>query len=209
MRYLSRLLLDPAEPAVLRLLAEPTPLHRAVYDGFDRAERSDARVLFRVEPEREAVTRRAVILVQSETKPRGWRWPYDEPKPLDPGEWGLEPARRLRFRLRANPTKREPAGGELREGKPIDGPRRGILGEEAQRAWLLRKLSDAGAELLDCLVIDEGLFEDQAAPRRQFQSVRFDGHLRVNNAEALTVAVLDGLGTGRGFGFGLLSLAPG
>ncbi len=42
----------------------------------------------------------------------------------------------------------------------------------------------------------------------QFSAARFDGVLRVTDAEAFTNAVENGIGKARGYGFGLLSVAP-
>jgi CRISPR system Cascade subunit CasE len=39
-------------------------------------------------------------------------------------------------------------------------------------------------------------------------SVQFDGVLRVTDAQKLTETIARGVGSGKGFGFGLLSLAP-
>jgi CRISPR system Cascade subunit CasE len=41
------------------------------------------------------------------------------------------------------------------------------------------------------------------------QAVTFDGLLRVTDPEALLAALAGGIGSGKGFGFGLLSLARG
>jgi CRISPR system Cascade subunit CasE len=39
-------------------------------------------------------------------------------------------------------------------------------------------------------------------------SVQFDGILRVSDPDKLHAAIENGIGSGKGFGFGLLSLAP-
>jgi CRISPR system Cascade subunit CasE len=202
--YLSRIRLDPADPAAARTLGMPYRLHQAVFAGFDAGQRGQARVLYRVEPEPHRG--RPVVLVQSPLPP-DWRagdwWGaeprFDGPSPFDPSAWGLAPGARLRFRLRANPA--------VKQRKPDDADTRryGLLGEPAQTAWLARKLADAGSELADVQLVDEGLIGDG---QRHWRSVRFDGHLRVTDPALLQAAVAGGIGPAKGFGFGLLSLAP-
>ena len=54
-----------------------------------------------------------------------------------------------------------------------------------------------------------GLKKDEDGVRRlQFYAVQFDGVLQVTDADLLVRAVQAGIGSGKGFGFGLLSLAP-
>src|SRR5205823_32467 len=65
--YLSKLVIDPAEPRANRTLSCVYLAHQAVMAGFDPGERHTSRVLFRLEPERDRG--RAIILVQSEVPP--------------------------------------------------------------------------------------------------------------------------------------------
>jgi CRISPR system Cascade subunit CasE len=196
--HLSRLVIDPIEPRAGRTLAQPYRLHQAVMAGFDPETRGKTRVLFRVEPERRAGP--VIVLVQSEVKPdwsRAWDRFFGHEIRADVKEWhvALVPGQRLRFRLRANPTVKR------------DGKRLGLHDEEQQRAWLQRKLEQCGAALGDFRVVDEGLLVDHDPPL-EMQSALYDGVLSVRDPGALVDAVLDGLGAGKAFGFGLLSLAP-
>jgi CRISPR system Cascade subunit CasE len=70
--------------------------------------------------------------------------------------------------------------------------------------WLRRQL--AGCSDLDFQVTDEGLLEDRSR-RLQFKSVRYDGVLEVGDPERLIALARAGIGSAKGFGFGLLSLA--
>jgi CRISPR system Cascade subunit CasE len=195
--FLSRLLVDPLSPVPARVLACPYVLHQAIMSGFDPARRGNSRVLFRVEPERPRGS--VVILVQSEMEPE-WQptltrfFPGAALPDVKPFEISLCDGETLRFRLRANPTVRR------------DGKRLGLTGEEAFRAWLERKLAAAGAVPCGVQVRDEGLVRGRQQPV-QFQSVRFDGVLMVQDAAGLTEAAQHGIGSAKAFGFGLLSFA--
>jgi len=138
----------------------------------------------------------------------------------------------LSFRLRANPTKRvaKPVKGD----KAIKGKRVGLLREKEQFAWLIRKGQErekgqaGGFELLTKCIEDEN-GEIQQIPRVSVQpegkqnwrkkegghshktthlAVRFDGLLRITDAEAFRQTLARGIGPAKAFGFGLLSIAP-
>jgi CRISPR system Cascade subunit CasE len=112
----------------------------------------------------------------------------------------------FRFRLAANPTKR------LRGDGKNDGNRIGLEREEDQLKWLSRKSDLHGFRVLaartakinqpdGCKVVN-----GKKQHIRQF-AVRFDGILQVTDAEAFSLACRQGIGSGKGMGFGLLSLA--
>jgi CRISPR system Cascade subunit CasE len=95
----------------------------------------------------------------------------------------------------------------------------GLLGEAAQIEWLARKGGAHGFELLSrreggqmvdsVRITAEGLVRGRCDGRTiTFLSVLFDGLLRVTDADRFATAVEQGIGSGKGFGFGLLSIAP-
>ncbi|MBI3911852.1 MAG: type I-E CRISPR-associated protein Cas6/Cse3/CasE [Armatimonadetes bacterium] len=85
--------------------------------------------------------------------------------------------------------------------------------------WLRRQLHGAVADL-EFQITDEDLLEDdkpgniasgsdpRPAHQLQFKSVRYDGILQVAEPDRLHGRVVCGIGSGKAFGFGLLSLAP-
>lgn len=138
----------------------------------------------------------------------------------------------LRFRLLANPTFRpKKAGGD-------DGERRGLYREHERLDWLGRQRGRCGfdlpqtqttlgsggkpvvfrgrtydsltLELPVCQVIDLNDGHRSPSPDRRisFSAARFDGVLQISNLDQFTNALGNGIGPGKGFGFGLLSLAP-
>ena len=135
----------------------------------------------------------------------------------------------LAFRLRANPTKRN-----AREGDPLKGKRVELQREEEQIQWLMDKGQGGrngvpgGFELLT-KKIENGQGEDLLIPRVNVRcegkqktykggqanghtmthlSVLFEGALRVTDAKAFLETLVRGVGSGKAFGFGLLSVAP-
>jgi CRISPR system Cascade subunit CasE len=219
--YLSRLILNPRSRQVQRELADPYEMHRTIMHAFANHPRTADRTLFRLEihPKIGIPT----LLVQSRLEP-GWDFLSAPMKnyllPLadcPPGvsqnpavkafELRLYPGQTLAFRLKANPTVKKD-----REGKK-QGRRVGLCREEDQLQWLKRKLEAAGAILLSARPAGEGklsgrLHHDGQRHDLTFMSVQFDGILRVSDPDKLHAAIENGIGSSKGFGFGLLSLAP-
>jgi CRISPR system Cascade subunit CasE len=221
----------------------PYELHRTLARAFGAGdEYSSARVLFRIEDDvrdKDGV----VVLVQSLSKPdwaalRAWN-DY-----LVPGPDGakmrpliiadINAGDRFRFRLRANPTKRVPGDHTMDgNGKMKDGPLIGLLTDEAQLAWLIRRSECHGFRLVVQGHTGEGMPSFAVSQRNEsevrsagkdkrtlfpqmvtaeghratFASARFDGELKVTDPDAFRKAVYSGVGRGKAFGFGLLSVA--
>jgi len=225
--YLSRLILNPRSRQVQHELADPYELHRTVSrafpDGLYKAERTEenaTNVLFRVDLHPR--TRIPTLLVQSRQHP-SWNFLSAEKKdylleendlPLDVENPSvkemnlrLHEGQTLAFRLRANPTVKKD-----REGKK-QGRRVGLIHEEDQHKWIIRKLEAAGATLVSVNIINEQLtrgklfIEKEQQKRMSFLSVQFDGILQVKDTEKLINNIFSGFGSAKGLGFGLLSLA--
>jgi CRISPR system Cascade subunit CasE len=227
--YLSRLILNRLSAQVRAELARPYEMHRTLLRAFPQdvvhKERDDddaAGVLFRVDEQPR--TNNIAVLVQSRSAP-DWAYLNDkrdarghaylqrppETKSFDPLA-RLTAGQMLAFRLRANPTKR--LGSHARDE---NGKRVGLRDEQEQLAWLQRKADAGGFRILRAMVSRDEHIEDKTESPRgnekaqrhlEFVSVQFDGVLQVVSADDLGKAIARGIGSGKGFGFGLLSLAP-
>lgn len=136
----------------------------------------------------------------------------------------------LFFRLRANPTKRIHQRNEHEiniqrwHGKRVE-----LRGEEQQLAWLGRKGERGGFRLLhvrtDARVADvrtapapnvtgsrpqhaSAAGDPRERQRLTFGSVLFEGKLEVVNAERFRETLGAGIGSGKAYGFGLISVIP-
>lgn len=222
--YLSLLILNPRNRRVQSELARPYELHRSVLSAFPALKAENERVLFRVE--QDAHQDRLGLLVQSECEP-DWSWAELAPGYLLAGEpvavkqfaLSLQAGQVLAFRLRANPTVKKKSHQEPGQEPPRNGIRLGLLREEEQRAWLERKGEQQGFRVLRLLITPEGMqvgYQPARDPagsgrgqrRLVHAAVRYEGLLQVTNPELLSEAVRAGIGSAKGFGFGLLSLAP-
>lgn len=138
----------------------------------------------------------------------------------------------LRFRLLANPTFRPKKDGGG------DGERRGLYREPERLDWLARQstrcgfslplaqmtLRNNGAPLIfrgrshdelvldlpECQMVDlnDGRRFPSSDRKIRFSAARFDGVLQVADGELFRLSVENGVGPAKGFGFGLLSVAP-
>lgn len=208
--FLSRLLLNLRERAVRRDLADCQAMHRRMLSLFGEADAEAARaefgVLYRVETEPR--TGKTEVLIQSREQPDWTRLPAQylregvEANPackfITDKYAAIEEGMRLRFRLRANPTRKIETK-TLADGKRRNGKRVEIRDEAEQAAWLGRKAEQHGFSLSIVRSADEdkrigfrmtqrGIPASDAAlsvgtaggergrpPRLTFASVLFDG----------------------------------
>ena len=213
--HLSQLILNPRARRVQREVADPYQMHRSIMRAFpDKLTPKEERVLFRVESQPR--TGNLNLLVQSWNLPdwswlaepaaRGYLLPLGEPNPaVKAFELGLSPGQTLAFRLRANPTARR---------RLADGSRKriGLAREEEQVVWLQRKGEGQGFQVLSIRTSNPtrasgSLRRCGKAHRLTLLSVQFDGLLQVTDPDRVQEAVSQGIGSGKAFGFGLLSLA--
>ncbi len=206
--FLSLLEIEPHSHLARSWLSNPYRVHQRIHIAY--ASPGAGRVLFRIEDG----WRRPRVLVQAEGE-ADWQAAFD-----GFGVLAAPPLQKavainviagdvLRFRLLANPTKRLSARCP---GKKVDGARVGLFKEEDQMAWLRRKAAAAGFDVLDAVTRPKNTIVSRKNPakdprRQSHLAVQFDGRLRVLDAAALQEAMRLGIGTGKAYGFGLLSLA--
>lgn len=206
MSYLSRLTLDQHGRAAQRDLADTYQMHRTLLRAFpDDDAGGPGRVLYRVDFTRD--TRPPVVLVLSEKAPEWSRLPQGwlaAPAEFKPFTHRFKKGARLIFRLRANPSARR------RSPDKRNGRRVGISSDEDQIAWLRRKADDGGFAIDTASVVNEGSVVCRRSPEDEpltFLSARFDGILVVTNAARFTESLERGIGAGKAFGFGMLTVA--
>lgn len=208
--YLSRLIINPRSRQVQRELAEPYEMHRTLSRCFPAEYGAQERVLFRVDMRPRSET--PIILVQSHEQPD---WTFleepgahayllamdDESNPaIKTYQPHFNAGQVLAFRLCANPTVKR------------NGKRLGLYKEEEQCAWLERKAQAGGFRLLQMnnrqkAPIGGKLYRDGARHDLNLLRIQFDGVLQVVAPDLFIAGLEKGIGSGKGFGCGLLSLA--
>lgn len=182
--------------------------------GKAKPRRTDAGFLFRIEPDRP--TR---ILVQSVHKPN-WAYAFQNAPYLlsePPAERQFDPfyqaGQRLRFRMVMLMVKRRSIKGCPKDApKSQEVPIRCMVEGKPDpefTAWRSR-LNEAGRgngfEVLDVRVQPHRSLRMKDTPT-SFNAALFDGMLTCTDADTLRAAVINGIGRGKAFGMGLLSLA--
>ncbi len=199
-----------AFPSAEQKTGDPLFLKPFDLDGFQHVHALRTReqsFLFRIDP---LTGGRAMIVVQSALKP-DWDYAFQNASHLLAArpevrllDANFHMHQHMLFRLRANPTRRDK---ETRK-------RQGVLTEEKQREWLQRKGRAGGFEPVSVTVIDESFHrdfrtsEDGDRERMSHLVVRYDGVLKVTDPAAFRETIVTGVGSAKGFGFGLLSVAP-
>jgi len=176
------------------------------------APRNDATgFMFRVDPPSNG---RAVIIVQSAREP-DWGYAFHnanyllaEPPKVKPFEPRFSKDQCLRFRLAANPTRRlsrhSPDAREESVGKRVPIP------TDQLTDWLERRAESSGFIIKrDATTLQPGyIYMNKNGDGQRLRSILFNGLLRVTDADAFRQTLVRGIGSGKAFGFGLLSVAP-
>ncbi|BDM82867.1 type I-E CRISPR-associated protein Cas6/Cse3/CasE [Acaryochloris marina] len=207
--FLSQLILNEQARKVQRDLGNAHHLHRQIMQAFpDKATqhkhedwypRQEWHILFRQEPDSN------IILVQSSIEPDWTHLPEKYlqqhiTKPIHYVAEQFQSGRVLQFRLRANPSKRDK---ETR--KTV-----GLCKQVDQLAWLERQSQRCGFQLHNTSIIPSpnvfGLKGKGSAPIR-IKTVLYQGILQVTDAISFTETLCQGLGRGKSYGCGLLSVS--
>lgn len=194
-------------------------------DGQVHVERAEGSgFLFRIDP---LANGRAMIIVQSATEP-DWGYAFHNadyllaaPPEVTLFEPHFSKGQRLRFRLAANPTRRmskhSPDAKEKFIGKRVPVP------NEDLKKWLFARAEKAGFRVLDkdplnpnkdWLVLVPGYVlahkgkDNPKGTGARLRSVLYDGVLTVEDPKVFSDTIVQGIGSAKAFGFGLLSVAP-
>ncbi|MFD4560566.1 type I-E CRISPR-associated protein Cas6/Cse3/CasE [Streptomyces sp. NPDC058469] len=206
---LARIRLNPHSRAVQRDLRDANDMHRSlmrlVPDHLGTSPRQTAGLLYRLDETDTTST----LLVQAATLDPT-RLPDDyghtDLKDLTPMFNALKKGITVRYRVVVNPVKTErlPLDQKGRRGKRIP-----LTGPDADHWWTSRA-TDAGLDLHTLLPTPIAAVRPPAksSPPMRHHLVRYDGTATVTDPDALTHAVLTGIGRAKSYGAGLISLAP-
>ncbi|MFJ9446386.1 type I-E CRISPR-associated protein Cas6/Cse3/CasE [Kitasatospora sp. NPDC101235] len=210
--YLTRLTLGTRNRAAYLDLYDRTHLHHRLQTLTPDPHTTQTRLLYRLEAHPDA----PLLLVQTPQPPDPARLPAGyaasiETRPLGELLDWIAPGRALRYRIDANPSHHEnppdhPAGAPRPHNYT---PRHASNAEEAL-AWWHRQAERAGLTLTTTLdTRQDAVFASRkGAADLRLPTVRFEGTATVTDPDALRTAITRGIGQGKAFGLGLLSIAP-
>lgn len=230
MMFFSRFQINPQRREAKKLLANPRAMHAAVESCFPppRQEPGEGRLLWRVDREAHDVR----LYVVSPDRPEfrhlveqaGWEQAPGETTDYGRFLQGLQKGQRFGFRLTANPVKRKFVHGS--RGKVLP-----LVGEQACIEWLDRRAGGWGfalrrQQLPDEIVTerapdfpaahvigreDRSFRKDAGGPGHVVtqRQVAMTGGLQVTDPGMLRAALVNGMGRGKAYGCGLMTLARG
>ena len=202
--YLSRIAIDVNNRQALRALDSPEILHGMVEACFEGERR---RNLWRLD----VLNGQMYLLMLSPEKPNllpleaqiGLKGCAGESRDYQPLLDRIQPGSIWRFRLTANPTMSIPCPGEER------GKVKAITIAAHQREWLIRQAQRHGFLLLqdrfDVVRSEWRIFHNKGRTVSVL-SATFEGVLTVDNPKAFVDALLLGIGRGKAYGMGLLTV---
>lgn len=224
--YISRVEMAVRSLSAARLLGSPYRLHAAIEGSFgsdavracdegrilwrvDDAPGGDAVWIYIVSPERPDLT---VISRQVEDG----QVIGCETKPYDHVIFGVKEGQVWQFRLKANPVRRVLRDRGRRPNPEVVGTLQAHVTEEQQQGWLLERSEGHGFRVCSDDAGRRSLRVSRKA-REEFRrdsrvvtiaTAQFDGVLEVTDAAAFARALGHGIGRAKGFGCGLITIAP-
>lgn len=213
--WLTRIVPDPFSREVHRDLASAVGMHQRLMSVFPTMDETDARarlgVLFRVE----TTANGPQILLQSACKPDLSRLPDSYgtrvTRPLEPLLDCLRTGLHVHFRCTASAVRKPGATTRALYDLPPVIPLRGAHAEE----WWQRQAETAGLKVvalqskaLDSATGIRGKHGSKDQQKVRHARTQFDGRAEVTDAGLLRAKITSGIGRGKAYGCGLLTVAP-
>ena len=207
MTYLTQVTIDFATAARF-WLCDSYDWHQAAWKAFPGRDGQPRDFLTRVDSQPEGFR----LLIVAPTEPVRPDW-----CPTEPDSWKTKPIpeayfmrSRYAFQLCANATKKirklAPDGSLTKNGRRVP-----LRTREELVAWLGRKGADGGFSLdeptLRCFPRGREYFE-RSGQHGMHSAVEFQGLLTVNESAKFHETFTRGIGSAKGFGFGLLVIVP-
>lgn len=217
--YLTQMPLNPARRSTREMLASPQRTHAAVLSAFVPGTAESGRILWRLDqPEKHRLDLYIVSPIapslEAMSDQAGWpSQPVWRTADYRPFLNRLERGQHWIFRLRANPIK------NVRPGPQRRGRRVPLIQTKDQIEWLSDKGEKSGFRITsgehgsNIRVSGQGKnnFDRCSDGERRtvtLQTVTFDGVLEVTDPVSIRAALISGIGAAKGYGCGLMTLAP-
>lgn len=222
--FMSRCEINVSRRGARKLLGSPQAMHAAVMSCFPRSQVEQAgRVLWRLDK----IGQAQFLLVTSAMKPdlsvieeqAGWHSAQStQYKKYGPFLDRIAAGQQYQFKLTANPTHSVRREGARSKRMPH-------VGRAHQERWLLERCEPNGFIIPDLPVDDEAAplgkafsvtnrttwhFRRNAERGRNVtvQSVSYEGVLEVVDEEKFRDALINGIGSGKAYGCGMLTVMP-
>lgn len=224
--YISRMALNVARRGAAQLISSPNRVHAAVEHSFPPTQddkESEGRILWRIDTLSDSPE--VWLYVVSPKRPdfthigeqAGWpttgTW---ETKDYAPVLDNLEDGQKWQFRLKANPARKVKCDKGRRENGRVIGKIQGHVTEAQQLEWLSDRCAARGFSIAHDANGNPLVRVSQRSKERfthgssrvTLSTCVFDGVLEVVDSDALRHTLCWGMGRAKGFGCGLLTIAP-
>ncbi|MFJ8227939.1 type I-E CRISPR-associated protein Cas6/Cse3/CasE [Streptomyces griseus] len=212
--WLTRIVPDTRSPQARHDLGDPIGTHRRIMSLFPSDAGPDPRARFGILFRTEDTPTGPHLLVQSTYEPDATRLPdgygTTVTRPLDALLDAIRPGLTIRYRCAASPVRKPGATTRALYNLP---PVVALTGTAADE-WWLRQADNSGIKPLTHhshpLDAVRGQRRPTGAPPQNIRHARtqFDGTAAIIDTGLLRQAVLNGIGRGKAYGCGLLSIAP-
>ncbi|MFF5090330.1 type I-E CRISPR-associated protein Cas6/Cse3/CasE [Streptomyces niveus] len=212
--WLTRLIPDARSQEARRDLGSPIGMHRRIMSLFPSEAGPDPRARFGVLFRTEDTPAGPHLLIQSTHQPETGLLPNDYgttlTRPLDALIEAIRPGLTIRYRCVASPVRKPGATTRALYSLP---PIVALTGAAADE-WWLRQANLSGlkpfthhSHPLDA-ILGERRPTDAPPQRIRHARTQFDGTAAIIDTDQLRGAILKGVGRGKSYGCGLLSIAP-
>jgi CRISPR system Cascade subunit CasE len=237
MPYLSRIWLNPLRTQAQRFLRNPQAVHAAVLGGLSQQPVTE-RVLWRWEADGPHRARLLVLTRSRPSwehliEQAGWSGaddPQDLVRSYEPLLDQITLGREFAFRLKANPVSatRNPQAPSASQKEHLSaqarprGVRVAHRTVEHQLGWLIKRVPQWGFVLAtdtqdlpavriiarDRISFSKRLADGSPGGRVTLQTATFEGIARITDPDLTRHSLLAGVGAGKAYGLGLITLAP-
>ena len=214
--FLTRLEINPRRVETMRLLSSAEVAHASIMAGFPAFGRDQGRVLWRIDN----IGYSTYILIQSDLSPdlthmvQQFGWPESDQR-WDTVDYdgfldSIESGELRKFRLTANPVRSVPSGKPGVRGKVCH-----HITAEQQMSWLIKQSSNSGFSVdptkddrCSATITSRKLDKFKRGDRTvTLSKVTFEGVLRVEDPQIIRDSIRNGIGRGKAYGCGMLSLS--
>ncbi|RPK70248.1 CRISPR-associated endoribonuclease Cse3 [Streptomyces sp. ADI97-07] len=212
--WLTRIIPDTRSQDARRDLAGAIGMHRRIMSLFPSNAGPDPRARFGILFRTEDTPAGPHLLIQSNQEPDTKLLPHSYgtalSRPLDALIDAIRPGLTIRYRCVASPVRKPGATTRALYNLPPVVPLTGAAADE----WWLRQADQGGLKPLTHhshpLDAVRGQRRPDNAPPQHIRHARtqFDGTAAIIDTDLLQAAILGGIGRGKAYGCGLLSIAP-
>ena len=211
--HISRIKLDVSRPQTMKALASPQMLHAIAEGCFDEHRKADADEKIRILWRLDSLNGALYLLLVSKHAPNFTNLVSQLCLPDELGQSRdysaflarIKNRQRLQFRLRANPVHSVSiVKGERGKVTPH-------VSEFHKREWLVKKADKCGFSLAEneFSIVETKLqrfYKENLKDSIRLSCTTFEGVLTVTDAEIFTSALIHGIGRGKAYGCGLMTV---